>query len=120
MLAAASLGTAALAFLPPKAVGALPQLLDVAALRATSTFSKYADLSLVSTIAQRLIKCRSQDRLLNALPPSPVPRPPRKSREPVPPSNTSEASSDSGTYSTPPDPLTSDHAEPDASHAGKQ
>ncbi|KAJ8599380.1 hypothetical protein CTAYLR_007019 [Chrysophaeum taylorii] len=67
--AAASLGAAALSFLPPQAVGALPHLLDIAASRATSTFSKLADSTL--------------NRVLDALPHSPVPRPPATATAPA-------------------------------------
>lgn len=79
-LAFASLGGAALSFLPPKAVGALPQLLDIAASRATSTFATLADSTL--------------DRILDALPSSPVPRPPaqtpKEDTAPPPDEQTSE------------------------------
>ena len=46
-LAGKSLGGAALSFLPPKAIGALPQILDIAANRAGSTFSFILDAMLV-------------------------------------------------------------------------
>jgi len=67
--AATSLGGAALSFLPPKAVGALPHLLDFAANRASSTFSGVA-----STVL---------DRFLNALPNSPIPQPPQHNASPT-------------------------------------
>lgn len=62
-MAAKSLGGAALGFLPPQAVGALPQLLGIFGSRASSTLSFFFDSTL--------------DRLLQALPPSPVPKPPQ-------------------------------------------
>lgn len=67
-LAAKSLGGAALGFLPPQAVGALPQLLGIFGSRASSTLSFFFDATL--------------DRLLQALPPSPVPKPPQSPSTP--------------------------------------
>lgn len=56
-LVATSLGGAALAFFPPKAVGALPQLLDVAASRATSTLSSLVESTLVSHVRTAMEDC---------------------------------------------------------------
>jgi len=63
--AAKSLGGAAFSLLPPKAVGALPYLLDLALSRAGSTSSLLWDSML--------------ERFLQSLPPSPVPPPPSSS-----------------------------------------
>ena len=87
--AAKSLSGAALSFLPPKAVGALPQMFDLLSHRAGDGVK-----SLLDTIL---------DRILAQLPPSPVPDPPSSkppadsssssSSEPPPPPPPSSASS---------------------------
>ena len=68
--AAASLGTAALSFLPGPAVGALPQLLDVFASRLSGGLEDVFELSL--------------KKALKALPESPVPAPPGRAASPAP------------------------------------
>ena len=68
--AAASLGTAALSFLPGPAVGALPQLLDVFASRLSGGLEDVFELSL--------------KKALRALPESPVPAPPGRAASPEP------------------------------------
>ena len=62
--AAASLGTAALSFLPGKAVGALPQLVMIMASRSAGGLAGLAEKGL--------------SKLLKLLPPSPIPDPPKK------------------------------------------
>ena len=68
--AAASLGTAALSFLPGPAVGALPQLLDVFASRLSGGLEDVFELSL--------------KKALKALPESPVPAPPGRAASSAP------------------------------------
>ena len=69
--AAASLGTAALSFLPGKAVGALPQLVMIMASRTAGGLSGLAEKGLT--------------KLLKMLPPSQIPDPPKKPAAPAPP-----------------------------------